>query len=77
MILQLCHHVAADFRRQGHADIQIRAHVWASLNGRQDQRLVDPDTDLAAVRRTLLPAPWITPLATPLARRASAGSRSE
>lgn len=76
MILQLCHQVAASFRRDGHPDIQIRAHVWVSLNGRPEQRLIDPDVDLAAERRTLRHVQWILPLETPLAVRAAQTSRA-
>jgi hypothetical protein len=69
MILQLCHYVADDFRQQGFAHIQVRAHVAASLNGRAEQALVDPEVDLAAQPRALTHAPWITPLTTPLSDR--------
>lgn len=62
MILQLCHHVADDFRRHGYPDIQIRAHASVSLNGRTEQLLIDPDVDLAAEPRTLWHSNWITPL---------------
>ncbi len=62
MILQLCHHVANELRREGCPAIQIRAEVWASLNGRPEQRLVDPKVDLAAEPRSLRPAQWIRPL---------------
>ncbi len=34
----------------------------ASLNGREYQFLIDPNTDLAAQPRTLWPADWILPL---------------
>lgn len=68
MILQLCHHVAGDFRRRGMPRIQVRAHVQASLNGRPEHPLVDPDVDLAAEPRTLGPAHWITRPEFPLWR---------
>jgi vitamin K-dependent gamma-carboxylase len=63
MLLSLAHLVAEDFRRRGVVDPEVRADVFASLNGRPRARLVDPDVDLARVdpglakKRWLLPAP--------------------
>jgi hypothetical protein len=62
MILQFSHHLANDLRKQGYGNIEIRADVMASLNGRPAQRLIDPAADLAAQPRSLLPAAWILPL---------------
>lgn len=77
MILQLCHHVAEDFSRNGHPKIQIRARATVSLNGRKDQLLIDPDVDLASEPRTLRPARWILPLTVPFESRRTAGSSDE
>lgn len=71
MILQFCHHLAAEMRRQGHGRVEVRAHVAVSLNGREPQLLVNPRVDLAAQPRTILPARWIVPLTTPLPAAAS------
>jgi hypothetical protein len=63
MLLHLAHLVADDFRARGVVHPEVRADVFASLNGRPRARLVDPDVDLAreeeglAVKRWLLPAP--------------------
>jgi vitamin K-dependent gamma-carboxylase-like protein len=62
MILQFAHHLAAEARQRGHAKVEVRARVTASLNGRPAQPLVDPEVDLAREPRTLLPARWIVPL---------------
>ena len=62
MILQFAQFLAADFRRQGYDRIEIRAQVMASLNGRPDQLLIDPNVDLAAQPRTLMSTSWILPL---------------
>jgi hypothetical protein len=62
MIRQFSHHLANDLRSQGYENIEIRANVMASLNGRPAQRLIDPATDLATQPRSLLPAAWILPL---------------
>ena len=66
MILQFAHHVAEDARQEGRAAVQVRAHVMASLNGREPQLLVDPEVDLAAQPRSLRRASWIVPLHEPL-----------
>ena len=36
--------------------------VDCSLNGRDAQPLIDPDVDLASIRRSLAHATWIVPL---------------
>jgi vitamin K-dependent gamma-carboxylase len=68
MILQYAHHLARRWRADGYEQVQVRADVVASLNGRRPQPLVDPTVDLAAQPRTLGPAPWIMPLTEPLPR---------
>jgi hypothetical protein len=68
MVLQFAHHLADVYRKQGYPRIQVRARVDASLNGRRPQALIDPDVDLAAEPRNLLPARWIVPLREPLRR---------
>lgn len=70
LILQVAHHIARDFRRQGHQDVKVYARAMASLNGREPQLLVDPNVDLAAESRSLLPSRWILPLRTALPRAA-------
>ncbi len=62
MILQLGHHLARELRAQGEDQVEIRAEVVASLNGRPFQLLIDPDVDLAKERRTIWGADWIEPL---------------
>jgi vitamin K-dependent gamma-carboxylase len=66
MVLHFVHHMRDDLARQGYPGVEIRAHVLASLNGRQPQELVDPDVDLAAEPRTITGSDWIVPLRTPL-----------
>ena len=62
MILQYAHHVAARLEQSEGTDIEVRADVMSSLNSRPPQRLIDPNVDLAAQRRTLAHHPWILPL---------------
>ncbi len=69
MVLQLAHEISDDLRGQGYEDIEVRAQVFASLNGREPQRLIDPSVDLAGRPRDLMPADWIVPLEEPLPTR--------
>ncbi len=66
MVLQYSHHLAEQKRAQGYNDVEVRARVMSSLNGRKPQLLVDPNVDLAKERAGWLPARWIMPLTTPL-----------
>jgi len=70
LILQYAHHLADRFavvdRSGARRRPSVRAVVDCSLNGRDPQPLVDRDVDLAAQRRSLLPASWIVPLREPL-----------
>jgi vitamin K-dependent gamma-carboxylase len=68
MILQFAHHIEREARRRGLGDVEVRADVFASLNGREDQRLIDPQADLTEKSRPFLlgHADWVEPLRTPL-----------
>lgn len=61
LILQLAHHIADDFERRGHGNVQVRADAIASLNGRPAAPLIDPKVDLTQVRDGLGQANWILP----------------
>ena len=62
MIRQFARHVAdVAMEKQGRR-IQVRARIMASLNGREEKLLVDPNVDLAAVEGSLLHESWILPL---------------
>jgi hypothetical protein len=69
LLLLLGHHLAEEKRREGYDDVEVRARVMVSLNGRQPQLLVDPNVDLAKEQVSLLPARWVLPLTTPLVSR--------
>lgn len=62
MVLEYAHHLAAQDEAAGLPRPAVYADVFASVNGRPMQRLVDPTVDLAAETDTLLPKPWIVPL---------------
>ena len=66
LILQFAHYLAERDRPPGRSRLEVRASVSASLNGRDAQSLVDPETDLAAQPRSLRASPWIVPLYQPL-----------
>src|SRR5690606_26156593 len=66
MVLQFAHHLAEAARAQGYEDVEVRAWVLVSLNGRTPQILIDHTVDLAAQPRTVLPVSWITTLEQPL-----------
>ena len=62
MIVQFSHYLADRFREMGFPDVEVRAQVNVSLNGRPHQLLIDPEVDLAKVKRRLWPpASWILP----------------
>jgi hypothetical protein len=66
LILHFVHYLAEEKRREGYENVEVRAHVMVSLNGRAPQLLIDPNVDLAKEQLSLLPTRWILPLTTPL-----------
>jgi vitamin K-dependent gamma-carboxylase len=69
LIVQYSHYLAEQKRREGFDNVEVRAVVMTSLNGRKPQLLIDPNVDLARVEASLKPAHWILPLTTPLEDR--------
>jgi hypothetical protein len=69
LIVLFSHYLAEEKQREGYDDVEVRARVMVSLNGRQPQLLIDPNVDLTKERVSLLPARWIVPLTTPLGAR--------
>lgn len=61
MILAFAHHLR-DLYRTPDGIPRVRAEVHVSLNGRPARLLVDPEVDLARVRRDLRPKEWLLPL---------------
>ena len=66
LILQYAHHLADRWRAAGYRDVEVRANVYDSMNGRPYRRLIDPTVDLAAQPQTLLHQMWVMPLTEPL-----------
>ena len=69
LVLLFAQYLADEKRREGYENVEVRAHVMVSLNGRSPQLLIDPNVDLTKEEVSLLPARWIVPLTTPLASR--------
>jgi len=69
LILLFAQYLAAEKRREGYDNVEVRARVMVTLNGREPQLLIDPNVDLTKEEIGLLPARWIVPLTTPLAPR--------
>lgn len=59
MIWQYAQHVEHRFQQIGYADVEVRAEVYVSLNGRPSRLLVDPTIDLTHADRSLRPKPWV------------------
>lgn len=63
MILQFAHYLEKLWmRREGLAQVEVRAHVMSSLNGRVPALLIDPELDLTRVTRSWKHYDWILPL---------------
>ena len=71
LLLLFARYLAEEKRREGYDNVEVRARVMVSLNGREPQLLIDPNVDLAKEEVSLLPSRWIIPLTTPLAQRAT------
>ena len=66
MILQYADFLAQQWKLLDQIeDIEIRATVYVSLNGRKPALLIDPERDLTKVTRDLRHADWILPLKEP------------
>lgn len=66
MILHFAHWLEKKWELDGYPDVEVRARVSASLNGRRHQNLVDPKVDLTTKERGLGRTDWILPLTEPL-----------
>lgn len=51
LLLTTAHLVADDFAKRGHANVEVRADVFCSFNGRPYQRMIKPDVDLVSIKR--------------------------
>ncbi|MET0340484.1 MAG: HTTM domain-containing protein [Polyangiales bacterium] len=61
LILQLAHHIGAEFRRRARGPVAVTVEALVSLNGRPSAPLIDPRVDLTTVEDGLGRAAWILP----------------
>lgn len=61
LILQLAHHLGADFEKRGLGPVEVRAEAWVSWNARPAALLIDPQVDLLTVSDGLANKRWIRP----------------
>ena len=75
LILQTAHIIAADFAERGYPGVAVYADAWVAFNGRPNAQLIDPETDLAAIKPGLALAPkrWILPYDAAAGRHDYAG----
>lgn len=66
MILHLAHYIADLYRNEAELEVEVRALVLTSLNGRKPQLQIDPNVDLAKQPRGFHQRPWIMPEKEPL-----------
>ena len=60
-ILRFAHIIGRAVESETGVPVLVRAHIFASLNGRQGTRLVDPSVDLMTRNVGLSPKDWLTP----------------
>ena len=61
MIVQFAHHLEEQYKAQGFEDVEVRAEVKASLNGRVKSDLIDPNVNLLTIGTDKEPKQWIPP----------------
>ena len=61
-ILEYAHYLGEHFKSQGHENIQIFADSFVALNGRINQRFIDPDFNLLNTQESFYNKNWILPL---------------
>lgn len=65
MLREFAHFVRQRYRERRNRDVEVRVVVLSSLNGRQPQQLVEPETDLSREPRRWWHQAWILPLTQP------------
>lgn len=61
LILQLAHHVKADFEWRGFGPVEVRVDSRVALNGRRSAPFIDPAVDLTRVEDGIARATWVLP----------------
>jgi vitamin K-dependent gamma-carboxylase len=65
-ILQYAHFLRDRYTAPGETPVEVYAETRVSLNGREAQRFVDPEVNLAKLEQTLGHRTWIFPLRQPV-----------
>ncbi len=67
MIQRFCKYVGDKLRKeQKYDDFEIKVRLMASLNGREEQLLIDPNVDMSTAEYNWQSSSWIMPMKTPL-----------
>jgi hypothetical protein len=67
MLIEFSRFLAEEMRTKGFGPVEVRAHVFTSLNGRKPQLFIDPRLNLALERRMAWGSySWVLPLVEPL-----------
>ena len=53
--------IADDMALRGRPNVEVRADVFVTINGRKAERFIDPDADLASIEPRIGPSPWVLP----------------
>jgi vitamin K-dependent gamma-carboxylase len=65
-VLQCAHYLANTMPRMGSKPLTVEARLFVSVNGRRPELFVNPNINLAAESRSLLPPRWVLPTHEPL-----------
>ena len=65
-VLQSAHYLTETMPRMGSKPLTVEARIFVSVNGRRPELFVDPNVNLAAESRSLLPPRWVLPTHEPL-----------
>jgi hypothetical protein len=65
-ILQCAYYLARTMPRMGSNPLTVEARIFVSVNSRRPELFVNPNVDLAAESRSLLPPRWVLPTHEPL-----------
>lgn len=68
-VLQFAHFLASEYKNKTGREVEVRALVLLSLNGRKPQLLIDPNANLIALRRGERIRPWVLPNEEPLRKQ--------
>ncbi len=62
LILHFAHYLRDHYQKEWKSNVAVYASSRVSLNGRAEQEMIKPGTDLAQESRSLMPYAWILPM---------------